>query len=209
VRICRVRPQRRFLRVQPHTRHPQRDRPVRRRTIQRRYRFVEDQGDWIRCERASDGDSLGLPAGEPTGIRRAVVVGQTHRRQQFGHPVSGVIPVQQNGFGQCGLDALARIEGTGRVLRDELELGRAAPAFPARPRDPAPVLTAHEDPAARRVYQPGEYAADRRLPRTGLSDQRCGASFSDSERHIPDHLQRTVGFTEMFDLDDLSHVAPP
>ena len=144
------------------------------RNVQRAHRFVADDQLRLDRQRAGDADALALPAAEFMRIPLRVNRVEADRLQQFGDAflprgfaVGQFVDVQR--LADDLLDRHARIERAVGVLENHLEL--APPRAQHRAAHPRDVLAVEQNAARRRLDQPHDGAAQRRLAATAFADQ--------------------------------------
>ena len=131
---------------------------------------------------------MALSARELVRVAAGRVLRQPHDVQQVAHARRGVLAAAEavcaNRLGHDAADAVPRVQRRERVLEDHLHpAAKRAQLLLAELRD---VLAVEHDPSVRRLVQPQDGAADRRLAAARLADEPDRLAAVDRQRHAVD-----------------------
>ncbi len=162
------------------------------RHVQRRDRFVGDDQLRAQGERAGDADALTLSAGELVRVAVVVLGAEPDQRQQLLDVVLetalGLDALEPERRADDRADRVPRVQRGVRVLEDHLDVAAHRPHLAHGQVRDVPALEL--DLAARRLDQPGDEPAHRRLAAAGLADDAQGLPRVHLEVDAVDGLDR-------------------
>jgi hypothetical protein len=163
------------------------------RDVERGHGLVRDDEVGVHGEGARDTDALPLAAGELVRVARGRVGRKANDLEQLADALPHLAPRCEPMCAQrLAYDpphAVAGVERRERVLEDHLHPpAQDAELALAEPRDVGPV---EHDAPARRVVEPQDRAADRRLAAAGLSDEPQRLAAANLEADVVDGLDVT------------------
>ena len=181
------------------------------RYIERRDRFVAHDKLGGERERPGDPDALALPAGKLMGKLGRGTRRQPDPAQQLldlrAPFVASSEAMDDQRFLEDAPDCRSRIERCEGILKDQLNLTAKPPGCLSL--EISDLLAPEGDRAARRLKQPHDHPAQRRLSATGLPDQTDRLPLANVERDIVDRLHGSLARDEMlgevFDLKERGH----
>ena len=158
------------------------------RDVERRDRLVEDDERRVERERARQADALPLAAAELVRVALEVRRVEADQPEQLGDARAARRPVAEPVDDERLLDDLPRahprVERRVRILKDDLHVApRRRAGAPARTQH---VVAAEPHVARRRLDQPQQAAAGRRLAAARLADQPERLALVDAEAHVVD-----------------------
>ena len=142
-------------------------------------RFVEKQDLWLIDDRPSQRDPLSLTAGQLVGTAVAKT-GQAHHGESLRHSAAALLTGQVS-----DLEAVLDVGGH-RHMRKERVILENGVRRPGVRRHRRHILSAEFDPAGIGTLETGDQPQQRRLTRTGWSQQREEFAFADREADIVD-----------------------
>src|SRR5262245_50364748 len=168
------------------------------RDVERGHRLVGDDELRIHREGPRDADALALAAGELVGIAAQVIGQEADRLEQLHHALLALLArrrqlVNDQRLADDRADGHTRVQGRVRVLEDDLHFLAERAQRPLVECRHVPPL--ERDLAGRRLDQPEDRPAGRRLAAARLAYQPERLAGHDVERHVvdrvnPGHLAR-------------------
>ena len=169
--------------------------------IQRRQRFIQQQQAWAGDQRAGEGDTLALAAGQLMRIAAGEVV----QFNQFQHFADAFVTVVRIDLLHAQTEGNVLLDGHVGEQRVALE-HHADPAFLRAQRHDVDAI--EQDLAAIHRRQPGDTTQQRGLAATGRADEHQEAAFLDGEVDALQHLRRAEPLHETIDFEK-RHIAYP